>query len=1103
MMVSRSHGRPLAGALAALVGFPLLVGPAPATGQDRNHVHDPALFEALEYRMIGPYRGGRVTTVDGVPGSTRTFFMGSTGGGVWKTVDAGESWSNVSDGFFDVASIGAVEVADADPSVLYVGTGSACIRGNVSTGRGVYRSRDGGGSWSFAGLPEAGLIGNVVTDPRDPDVVYVAALGHPFGPNPERGVYRSKDGGDSWERVLFVSDSTGAVDVAIDPANPRNVYAAMWRVERKPWTLIDGAYEGGIYRSRDGGDSWEKLTTGLPGGAIGRIGLSVSASQPERIWALVTAEPGGGVFRSDDGGDSWRRTSGDRDLRGRGWYYSHITADPTDPNTVYVENAGFFRSIDGGKTFEQIRVPHGDVHDLWISPEDPAVMVVANDGGAQVSLTAGRSWSTMHNQPTAEMYRVEVDNQWPYRVYGAQQDNSTISVPSASVGALTPESEWYDVAGAESGHIAVHPENPELVYSGNYIGRIDRYDHRTRRSRNVILYPQMQDGVAPKDLKYRFQWNAPIEFSPHDPNVVYHTSNHVHRTRDGGMTWETLSGDLTTDEEWQQELPGEPIQHDHTGVEVYNTIFAFAESPITRGELWAGSDDGRVHVSRDDGGSWTEITPREMPKGGTVNVLEPSVHRPGRAHMAVYRYREDDWRPYIFRTDDFGRRWRLLTDGRNGIPADHPVRVVREDPERQGLLYAGTEFGLFISFDDGRRWHPFRQNLPVTPITDLAVHRGDLVVATQGRSFWILDDLSVVRQLDRETSKRIAEGRSHLFAPRDAYQLNLRGFRGDRAPEGPAGGALVHFFVPDGAAGSAGAPGAGVQTPVRLEILDEAGALVRVFGGKPDADGHAGGHGEAEGDADPLGEGRGPLGWAQSVVWTGEVEPLVVKAGVNRFVWDLKVPGPEVLEGAIMSLGYTGGAWAPPGRYTVRLTVGDEVHTRTLTLRADPRMPDLDPAELHETFQLALAVRDEVTRVHDAIARIRSVREQVTETAGRVEAARGASDPATVSIRERADSIAARLTAMEEELIQTRNVAGQDPLNFPPKLDNQLVYLYGHVNAAYGRPTAGSYERWRDLRAATAPHLAGLAEVLAREVPVFNGLLREHGVEGVLVPLER
>ncbi len=1079
--MSRSRSR-----LPCLLLFAVLLAsgttPSPTVAQSDLDTPDPQLLESLEYRMIGPFRGGRVTAVEGLPSSS-TFWMGTTGGGVWVTRDAGESWENITDGFLDAASIGAVEVADADPSVIWVGTGSACARGNVSTGRGVYRSVDGGKSWSFAGLPEAGLIGKVVTDPRDPDVAFVAALGHPFGPNPERGVYRTRDGGASWERILFLSDSTGAVDLAIDPRNPRNLYAAMWRMERKPWTLIDGAMEGGIYRSRDGGDSWEKLIEGLPAGPLGRIGLSVSATRPERIWALVTAEPDGGVFRSDDGGDSWRRTSDDRELRTRGWYYSHITADPMDPNTVWVQNVGLHRSIDAGQTFERVRVPHGDVHDLWIDPTDPTVMVVGNDGGAQVTLTGGQSWSTMHNQPTAELYRIEVDNQWPYRVYGAQQDNSTISVPSASVGALTPESEWYSVAGAESGHIAVHPDDPNIVYSGNYIGRIDRYDHRTGRSRNVILYPQMQDGVAPKDLKYRFQWNAPIVISPHDPDVVYHTSNYVHRTRDGGMTWETISGDLTTDQESQQGLPGGPLQHDHTGVEVYNTIFAFAESPLTPGELWAGSDDGLVHLSRDNGQTWTDLTPRGMPEGGTVNVIEPSIHVPGRAYLAVYRYREDDWRPYIFRTDDHGRRWRLLTDGENGIPGDHPTRVVREDPERPGLLYAGTEFGLFVSFDDGAHWQPFRQNLPVTPITDLAVHRGDLVVATQGRSFWILDDLSPARQLDDDLARAIGNGEAHLFEPRDVHQLNIRGFRGDRAPEAPPAGAILHFAAPAGSG-------------VRIEIRNATGELVRVW---ETADEEAHREDVAAGETAQVGEALGtPAAPQAGRIWTGNPDDLEIGAGINRLVWDLRVPGPEIQEGSIMSLGYTGGLWAPPGRYTVELVADDETLERSLVVHLDPRMPGLDPAGLEATFEMGLAVRDRITEIHDALGRLRSVRDQVRGIAAR--AGDVLDDAAAAAIRERADSLVADLSAIEEELIQTRNEAGQDPLNFPPKLDNQLVYLYGHVNEAYGPPTEGARERWRDLQGAVTPLLDRLAGALERDVAAFNVLVREHEVDGVVVP---
>ena len=634
-----------------------------------NVVYDPNLYGALEYRLVGPYRGGRVTAVTGVPSRPSTFYMGTTGGGVWETHDAGETWENISDGFLGVASIGAIDVSLSDPNVIYVGTGSACPRGNISVGDGVYKSTDAGKTWTHVGLREAGQIGRVRIHPSNPDLVYVATLGHIFGPNPERGVFRSKDGGKSWEKVLFISEETGAVDLSMNPTNPRQLYATMWRAERKPWTLIDGAEEGGLYKSTDGGDEWEKLAGGLPEGLIGRIGVSVSPENPARVWALVTArDDNGGVYRSDDDGETWKQINKDRRLQARGWYYSHIYAHPRDENTVYIMNGGYYKSIDGGKTFAPIRVPHGDNHDMWINPKHPKIMVQANDGGANVSLDDTKSWSTQFNQPTAEFYRVTVDNRFPYRVYGAQQDNSTISVPSRNAGGVTPKQYWYDVAGGESGHIAVSGENPDLSYAGNYIGRIDRYDHRTGDRRNVIIYPQLADGVPPKDLKYRFQWNAPIVFSPHDSEVVYHTSNYVHRTRDRGMSWETISPDLTRNDPTKQELPGGPLQHDDSGVEVYDTIFAFVESPHTPGVLWAGTDDGLVHISRDNGENWTNITPAGMPEWGTVNTLEVSPHQAGRAFIAVYKYRWDDFSPYIFRTEDYGASWKRLTDGRNGIP---------------------------------------------------------------------------------------------------------------------------------------------------------------------------------------------------------------------------------------------------------------------------------------------------------------------------------------------------------------------------------------------------------------------------------------------------
>ena len=804
-----------------------LAAPAPTqqapaeSDADANVIVDPELFRAMEYRLVGPFRGGRVTAVTGVADDPYTFYMGATGGGVWKTTSAGEEWTNVSDDDLGVGSIGAIEVAPADVNVVYVGTGSACPRGNVSVGDGIYKSTDAGKSFRHIGLPEAGQIGAVRVHPTDPDLVYVAALGHIFGPNEERGVYRSRDGGDTWERVLFVSSTAGAVDLAMNPRNPRELYAAIWRAERKPWTMIDGGEESGLYRSTDGGDTWELLTdadedNGLPNGVLGRIGVSISPSNPQRVWVLIAAEESkAGLYRSDDGGDSWDRVSDDNDLTTRGWYYTHVHADSQDEDTVYVNNVRFLKSIDGGRTFERRDTPHGDNHGLWINPDDPDIMIQSNDGGANVTLDGGETWSTQHNQPTAEFYRVTVDNQFPYRLYGAQQDNSTISVPSWTSRGLTPEQFWYEVGGSESGHIAVHPDNPDLIYAGNYIGQIDRYDRAADFARDVIIYPQMQDGTAPRDLRYRFQWNAPIRFSPSDPDVIYHTSNFVHRSRDGGMSWETISPELTRNEPEKQDLPGGPIQHDHTGVEVFNTVFAFEESGMEPGVLWAGSDDGLIHVSRDSGANWRNVTPAEMEIDSTVNVISISPHRPGRVFAAVHRYRMDDPRPYLWRTDDYGESWELLTDGANGIPADHPVRAVAEDPGRPGLIYVGTEHGMFVSFDDGAHFQSLQLNLPVVPITDLTVHRQDLVVATQGRSFWILDDLTPLHQIDDEMTSSVA----WLYAPRDAHRLHGMGrFRGPRAPEYPDNGAVIYYWLRE-------AP----DTPIRLQILDGSGEVLRTF----------------------------------------------------------------------------------------------------------------------------------------------------------------------------------------------------------------------------------------------------------------------------------
>ncbi len=758
---------------------------------------DPVFLDSMKYRSIGPYRGGRVTAVTGVAQQMHTFYMGSTGGGVWRTDDAGQTWRNVTDGQLKSGSIGAVAVAPSDPNVIYVGTGSACPRGNVSAGDGIYRSTDAGKSWTHIGLPEAGQIGKIRVHPQNPDLVYAAVLGHIFGPKPDRGVYRSKDGGKSWEKVLFVSDKTGAIDISMDVKNPRILYAGMWRAERKPFTMVSGdPEEGGLYKSTDGGDTWKELTEGLPKGATGKIGVSASPANPDRVFALIEAEGGeGGLYRSDDAGKTFRQINKDRTFLQRAWYYTHVFADPVDPDTVYILNVMFHRSVDGGKSFEMVMVPHGDTHDLWINPQNNQMMVYGDDGGAAVSFNAGKTWSPQSNQPTAEFYRVTTDHRFPYWVYGAQQDNTTARIVSRTTGFGISIKDWHSVGGCESGHIAIDPRDPDanVVYAGCYGGSITRYDHKTGQVREITTAPQLALGTKAEDLHYRFQWNAPIRISKHDPSVLYHSSNFVHRSTDEGQTWTIVSPDLTRANPEMLQDAGGPITKDQTGVETFATLFVFEESPLAKGELWAGSDDGRVHLTRDGGQSWSEITPEGVPEFGTVNAIDISTHQAGRAQVTVYNYRFDDFAPYVFQTNDYGKTWKRIADGKNGIPERHFARVVREDPDRRGLLYAGTEYGMYVSFDDGKGWQSLQLNLPVTPVTDLQIKDKDLVVSTQGRSFWILDDLTPLHQLTGETVKSAF----HLFQPRDTYRTRGGGFDipSGTLGQNPPGGVVIHYAL--------------------------------------------------------------------------------------------------------------------------------------------------------------------------------------------------------------------------------------------------------------------------------------------------------------------
>lgn len=992
---------------------------------------DPSLLDGLQYRSVGFSRGGRSTAVAGVPGQPLVYYFGGTGGGVWKTTDAGNNWENVTDGSFGVGSIGAIAVAPSDPNVVYVGTGSTCPRGNISVGDGIYKSTDAGKTWEHIGLRNAGQIGRIRVHPHDADLVYVAALGHLFGSNPERGVFRSTDGGTTWKNVHFISERTGVVDLAMDPTNPRILMAAAWRAERKPWAMISGSEEGGIYRSADGGETWKKLEGGLPDGLVGRSSVSISQANGDRAWALLEAEGDkGGVYRTDDGGESWERLNGDANLRQRPWYYTHIYADPKDEDTVYAHNTRFYKSIDGGRTFDQqIQTPHGDNHNLWLNPNDPRNMINANDGGATVSFDGGDSWSTQNNQLTAQIYRVFVDDQWPYRIYASQQDNSTISVPSRARSSVAPD--WYDVGGCESGHIAVDPRDPDLVYAGCYGGQITRIHRGTGERRQILHYPQLQLGQAARDLKYRFQWNAPIRLSPHDPDILYHASQVVHMSKDEGQSWTVISPDLTTNNPEHQDYAGGPITYDNTGVEVYDTVFAFEESPHTQGLMWAGTDDGRIHLSRNAGTSWSEITPAAMPEGGTVNVIELSAHDAGGAFVAVYRYRENDFRPYIFRTDDYGASWELLTDGANGVPNTHFVRAIREDPDRKGLLYAGTEFGMYVSFDDGRHWQPFQLNLPVAPITDLRVHRKDLVVSTQGRSLWVLDDLSPLHQITDEVTTASA----WLFAPRAAY-------RG-----ASLGDATFTYYLPDE-----------TDDALKLEILDGSGKVLRTF---------VSGEDEGEDDA----------------------PALPAKAGVNRFQWDLREEAPEIPEG-VVHWGQAPGMPVVPGRYQGRLSRGDWTETRPFDVLADPRS-STTIAQLREQYDFGKRIASDIDALFETLTNLRDVRRQSEEIEERMEKA--GVENAEVSRAMKA--LNEKLVELEEGTTQVKSKSSQDPINFPPRIDNQLTNLYQYVVNADYQPTAGAYERFGDLKPELEALSSRFQEIVSSDLAELNRL-----VSGLALP---
>ncbi len=1020
------------------------------------------LMKDLKFRLIGPFRGGRSIAVSGVSSDPNTYYFGSVGGGVWKTTDSGRSWTPVSDGQFKTGDVGAIEVSQSDPNVVYVGMGEACVRGNASNGDGVYKSLDGGKTWKNIGLRQTYHIGAVRVHPKNPDIVYVAALGHLWGPNPERGVYRSLDGGATWKQVLTKGNEAGAVDLAMDPTNPRVIYAAFWQVGRKPWRFDSGGPGSGLWKTTDGGDTWTDISRaqGLPKGVLGRVSVTVSPANPERVWAMVEASDGG-LFRSDNAGKTWTRVNESNNLRQRAWYFSHIFADPKNADEVYALNVGAYRSIDGGRTFTAFATPHSDNHDLWIAPDNTQRMIEANDGGAAVTNDGGKTWSSIDNQPTAQFYRVALDNDYPYHAYGAQQDNSTVRIATrTSTGGIT-DRDWYDVGGGESGWIAPDPRDSEIVYAGSYGNLITRQDHHTGQTRNINAWPDNPMGYGAESLKYRFQWSFPILFSPHDPKTLYIGSNVLMKTENEGQSWQNISPDLTRDDKAKQKSSGGPITQDNTSIEYYDTIFTVAESPLAKGQIWVGTDDGLVQITRDAGKTWTNVTPKGMPEWIRINAIEPSPFDAATAYVAATNYQQDDFKPYLFKTSDYGKTWEKIV---NGIPDTHFTRTIKEDPNHKGLLVAGTEFGLYISFDQGANWKSFQLNLPIVPIADVAFHKGekDLVVATQGRAFWVFDDMNLVYQLE----PKVTSEDFHLFQPKDAYRGGGgRGGRGGAAAvgENPASGAVIYYSLRERPKGD-----------VKLEFLDSAGKVVNEFSSKAEAPRSQAPSGE-EGEENPF--------------RAAPAARVTAQPGLNKFVWNLRFPDATTFPGIIMWAGGVTGPRISPGRYQVRMTVDGKTQTQPLVIKPDPRLKTT-PEEYAKQLSLALQVRDKLSETNSGVVKIREVRKQLEEFTKRDDK----------KVADAARALIGKLTAIEEELYQTKNRASEDPLNFPIKLNNKLAYVLGTVSNSESQPTSQSYMVYEDLATQVNGKLRALTGLLTDDVAAFNKTVKESTAPVVVVP---
>ncbi|MFC4221558.1 VPS10 domain-containing protein [Flagellimonas marina] len=998
------------------------------------------LYSSLEYRLIGPFRGGRSAAVTGVPGEPNLFYFGATGGGVWKTTNGGRTWSNISDGFFG-GSIGAVEVAKSDPNVIYVGGGEKTVRGNVSSGYGIWKTEDAGKTWKSMGLEKTRHIPRLKVHPTDHNIVYAAVMGNIYKPTKERGIYKTTDGGKTWKQVLFVNDHAGAVDLTLDPNNPRILYASTWRVQRTPYSLSSGGDGSALWKSTDSGETWTEISKneGFPKDTLGIIGVTVSPKNSNRVWAIVENKEKGGLYRSEDGGKKWTLINEERKIRQRAWYYTRVYADTEDEDVVYVLNVSYHKSTDGGKTFNTFNAPHGDHHDLWIAPENSQRMIIGDDGGAQISYDGGETWSTYYNQPTAQFYRVTTDNAFPYRIYVAQQDNSTLRINHRSDDGSIGEDDWEETAGGESAHIAVDPANNDIVYGGSYGGFLTRVNHEKNTVRGINVWPDNPMGYGAEGMKYRFQWNFPIIFSKHDSKKLYTFSNHVHMSTNEGQSWELLSDDLTRNDPTKLVSSGGPITQDNTGVEYYCTIFAANESPLKEGLLWVGSDDGLIHVTKDGGESWENVTPSNMPEWSMVNSVEPSAFDEGTCYVAATRYKLGDFAPYLYKTTDYGKTWTKIT---NGIDGEHFTRVVREDPKRKGLLYAGTETGMYISFNDGQNWEKFQMNLPIVPITDLTIKDNNLIVATQGRSLWIIDDLTVLHQLD--DSKKSLD--AVLYQPKDSYRTKGSAAQTPSLTEGQnhPNGVVTHFYLKDIAE----------KDSIVLTYTSMSGDTLASYSNKAE-------------DKD---------------------KKLMMKKGGNTHIWDTRGKGAEKLEGMILWWANLDGAKAVPGSYKVHLNVNGNNQSQNFTILPDPRA-EVSVADMQKQYNFISDINETVDKAHQSIKKIRKINEKLSAFVKQYKDVE-----ATKALVEKAEKMKEGFSEIEKALYQTQNRSNQDPLNFPIRLTNKLAHLNSLVSIDDFPPTEQDIAVKNELSGKIKTQLTAFDALVDEEIQAFNNEFNSLGL---------